>query len=297
VNKKANRLAVVTVTYNSGPVLDEFFQSVSKQTLADFKLYAIDNASRDDTMVRLHAAEKSESRLEIIANADNLGVAEGNNQGIRLALEAGCTHVLLLNNDTVFPEDMFETLMRIAESGEHPVVVPKIYYHSEPRRIWFGGGRFLKARGHMAVHIGDGEIDSGQFDKDCAIEYSPTTCMLIAAPVFRSVGLMDERYFVYLDDTDFCLRAVRAGIPIWYTHLTHLYHKIGASTGGEASPFTVRMGTRNRVYYFRKHFSWPAAVYFSSAYFAYMVMRWVTGRDSWTRFRLKTRSFAEGLRM
>jgi GT2 family glycosyltransferase len=289
------RLGVVTVTYNSARVLEDFLRSSLAQTLQDFRIYAIDNASKDDSVARLRRV--SDPRLVLVANADNLGVAEGNNQGIRLALEGGCSHVLLLNNDTVFPPGLFEALVSFSERGGHPVVVPKIYFHDNPDRVWCAGGRFRASHGYSGVHIGEGEVDSGQFDQDCVIDYSPTCCMLIATSVFARVGMMDAKYFVYLDDTDFCLRLKRAGVPLWYLHSTHLYHKVGSLTGGESSPFAARMGARNKVYFLRKHLGAARFAWYLSAFFFYLFVRRIAGKDSSAIFRIKLKAFAEGLRL
>jgi GT2 family glycosyltransferase len=145
--------------------------------------------------------------------------------------------------------------------------------------------------------LGDGELDHGQFDMEQRIGFATGCCLLVAAPVFQSVGFLDERYFVYHEDTDFCLRLGRSGVPIWYTPRACLYHKVGSLTGGESSPFSARMGARNRAYYFRKNFGALTFAYFSIAYLGYLVMKWMTGQDSWSRFRLKTDAFAEGLRL
>lgn len=289
------RLGVVTVTYNSGRVLEDFLRSSLAQTLQDFRIYAIDNASSDDTVAQLRRVP--DPRLVLICNADNLGVAEGNNQGIRRAGEDGCSHVLLLNNDTEFPADLFESLMAFASGGSHPAVVPKIFFHDHPDRIWCAGGKFLPSRGYAGVHIGEGEVDSGQFDRDYVVEYSPTCCMLIDMAVFERVGLMDVKYFVYLDDTDFCLRLKRAGIPLWYLHSTRLYHKVGSLTGGETSPFAARMGARNKVYLMRKHLGAARIPWYLFKFFCYLFVRRIKGKDSSAIFRIKLKAFAEGLRL
>ncbi|RYE38977.1 MAG: glycosyltransferase, partial [Hyphomicrobiales bacterium] len=88
------RIGVVTVTYNSAKVLPDFFESTNRQIGCEFHLYVIDNASRDESVALSRTL--AHCATTIIANPDNVGVAEGNNQGIRKALEDGCTHVLLL---------------------------------------------------------------------------------------------------------------------------------------------------------------------------------------------------------
>jgi GT2 family glycosyltransferase len=290
--KLGHQLGVVTVTYNSAVVLPDFLDSLRQQTNRSFRVYVIDNASSDASVAALAAA--SDIEMVITRNVNNLGIAEGNNQGIRQAEADGCTHVVLLNNDTVFGPELFQTLLEVAESGNWPIVIPKIHYYDRPRTIWCAGGRFVPWRGYTGGHYGDGELDTGQYDFERSVDYSPTCCMLVKMRVFETVGLMDERYFVYYDDTDFCLRAMRCGIKIRYTYKTELQHKVGSLTGGESSPFTARMVARNRVYYLRKNFGGATRAWFYSFYVVYLTSRWLTGRDSWARYKLKVRAFVEG---
>lgn len=77
---------------------------------------------------------------------------------------------------------------------------------------------------------------------------------MIAKEVFESVGYMDPCYFVYCDDSDFVFRAGMKGFRVYFEPSISIAHKVSGSTGGALSPFTIRYGTRNRVYFIRKHF-------------------------------------------
>lgn len=291
--RKKISIGVVTVTFNSAGVLRDFFDSINAQSFQDFRLYLIDNKSRDTS------ADDAESLAEcntvVVRNLDNLGVAEGNNQGIRMAMRDGCSHVLLINNDIKFGPDLFAGLAEMAE--QHDVVVPKIHYNDEPPTLWYGGGGFAKARGFVGVHYCEGQVDAGQCDKGAFMDYSPTCCMLVSTAVFDRVGLMDPRYFVYYDDTDFCLRLLRAGVPIWYAPQLSLRHKVGSLTGGNVSAFGARMGARNKVYYIRKHFGFLLASAYLVAFLAYLLCRAVLGRDSYAIFKVKIAAYIEGFRV
>src|SRR5580698_4096735 len=94
------KVGVVTVTYNSEKVIDAFMRCILKQDHENFIVYVIDNCSSDAALQRV--AHYRDARIVVIANQNNLGVAEANNQGISAALQANCEHVLLLNNDTEF---------------------------------------------------------------------------------------------------------------------------------------------------------------------------------------------------
>ena len=141
-------IGVVTVTYNSLDVLEDFVASLCAQEFDEFKVYAIDNASKDASAEFLSAAIIKSKKINVTRNTDNLGVAEANNQGIKSAIEDGCSHVLLLNNDTVFPPTLFGKLMESAQRGARGAVVPKIYRYLLKDVLWYAGGRFNRLFGY-----------------------------------------------------------------------------------------------------------------------------------------------------
>jgi GT2 family glycosyltransferase len=289
------RIGVVTVTYNSGAVLLPFLRCVFQQTHRDFILFAVDNASSDDTLRLLH--ECGDERLRVVRNIDNRGVAEANNQGIRAALEVGCTSVLVINNDTEFDSALFSLLEDGLSKYEAEMICPKMMYFDEPNRIWAAGGKFQPWLGYRTTHLGADEIDTGQHDQPRLVTYVPTCCVLIRKEVFEKVGLMDEHYFVYVDDVDFMYRAMKKEIRLIYTSEATLLHKVGHLTGGEDSPFTHRYCTRNRVYFMLRHigpiYSFPILVCYQLYFVACLLFR----RFSLNSFRTKQRAVMEGIGM
>jgi GT2 family glycosyltransferase len=243
-------IGVVTVTFNSASVIRGFMDSLLKQEHAAFILYVVDNASSDETLQ--YVAVYADPRVTKIRNSTNVGVAEGNNIGIRAALEDGCAYVLLINNDTVFDCDLLSQLGVGLNTYVCDMIVPKILYFDAPDKIWCAGGYFRRLDG-TSRHFGYGKRDDGRFDRSRSVPYSPTCCMLIKAAVFKRIGLMDANYFVYFDDTDFCYRAQRQSFRLYYLSSARVWHKVSSLTGGAESDFTVRYCTRNQVYYVLKN--------------------------------------------
>ncbi len=276
-------IGIVTVTYNSGSFIEEFVESCAAQNNRAFKVYCIDNASKDNTKEELEKITDPQWRITF--NKKNVGVAQGNNQGVVQALEDNCEWVLLLNNDTTFPVDFFDQLIHASNLKKWRVVVPKIYYDIPARHIWYAGGGFNAKRGHTGYHVGKDQPDRGQFDKHISVEYAPTCAMLVHKDVFSDVGLMDESYFVYFDDTDFCWRLGINKVAIGYWPNTTLVHKVGGSTGGGDSPFSALMTSRNRLYFIKKHFGSLQALLWIPIFTLYYIGRYIVFSQNIDCFR------------
>jgi len=249
----ADLVGVVTVLFGGDDVVEGFFESLAGQDDVPMRVYVIDNNPTPALTERCRdlAAHHGIDAV-CVFNDENVGVARGNNIGIDLALGDGCRWVLLANNDTEFAPGTFSALLAPMRAGEL-VTTPKILFPGSDRRIWYAGGR-LGAWTSCTPHIGFDEPDRGQFDAEDHTGYAPTCFMLIDASVFSRVGTMDERYFAYYDDTDFVWRMRRAGLRIRYVPGSVVIHKVGSSTGGVESPFTLFHGNRNRVYFIRKNY-------------------------------------------
>jgi GT2 family glycosyltransferase len=288
------KVGVVTVTYNSATVLEEFLDSLASQTHSSLVLYAIDNASRDASVAMLR--QRSGIAVVVIANEQNLGVAEANNQGIRAALDDGCEYVLLLNNDTVFPANMIAELIAGLDTHHCELTTARMYYHDHPDRIWCAGGRISPWRAYDVVHDGADQADHGQFDAPRAVEYTPTCCLMARRSVFEQVGLMDDRYFVYVDDVDFLYRCRKHGLSLWYIPSARLWHKVSSLTT-TVSNFTLRYCTRNRVYFLRKHLPYPLALGLYLGVQLRSLLTLVLLHNSWAKFLVRFRAAREGWRL
>jgi len=288
-------IGVVTVTYNSAEVLPDFLRCMAGQTHHNYILFVVDNASKDETPTLL--ASCCDARVRVIANPANLGVAEGNNQGINAALEANCDKVLLINNDTEFGEELITGLLNGLEHHGADMCCPKIMYFDAPDRIWAAGGKFRPFLGFTTVHLGFRQTDRGQFNQDRPVDYVPTCSVLIRKRVFEKIGLMDPRYFVYVDDVDFMYRARKCGIKLFYLANVILLHKAGFLTGGEGSLFAMRFNLRNRLYFLMKHFGIIRTLPWLLLHQAVWPIQTIVYRKNWKWFWTKQQAFLESIRM
>jgi len=248
-------IGIVTVLFNSETVLPGFFTSLASQEGIRYKLYVIDNSPKETGMVM---SRNLASRYGIDAtfqyNNANVGVAKGNNQGIQLAQADGCDLVLLANNDIEFgPSTILKLQEAMAQNGER-VATPKIMYYAEPHKTWYAGGH-INAWLARTFHHHMGQDDRGTQDTQRYTQYAPTCFMMLDITVFNDVGMMDESYFVYYDDTDYVWRMTRHHIRIRFVPSACVLHKVSTSTGGARSSFGIYYGNRNRIYFIRKNLS------------------------------------------
>jgi GT2 family glycosyltransferase len=289
------KIGVVTVTYNSSAVLPDFLGSIEQQSYRHFILIAVDNASVDDTLEQLRASNFS--NLVLIENEQNRGVAAGNNQGIRAALAAGCEHVLLINNDVTFGPDLLAMLLSGLAKQSCDMTTPLIYFNDPPTRIWAAGGEFQPLFGWRIYHKGENETDDGRYDRPQVVRYTPTCCVLIRGVVFRQIGLMDERYFVYFDDVDFMYRASLACISLFLIPEAKLRHKVNSLTGGEHSDFSLFYGTRGRTLFLCKHFGRLRGTFWTWSYWVFYWLKPLLGKATWHQSAVWRKGIRAGRRV
>ena len=245
-------IGIVIVNYNGAKFQNDCIRSIIETGFPSCKIIVVDNGSTDNSMEML--AEFPDEAIEKVYCNENFGVAKGNNIGIEHSIALGCTHTMLLNNDTVLPSDFFGKFLAGISEGDL-VAVPKIYFYGTDV-LWYAGGAFSRLKCN-SFHMFYREKEGDQ-KIPASCDYAPTCCMLIDNSVFEKIGVMDENYFLYFDDTDFCFRLKLAGISIRLVKEAWIYHKVSLSTGGENSKISVYYGNRNRFYFhkkFKKYFS------------------------------------------
>ncbi len=254
-----DKIGLVTITYNSAEVLKPFLDCVWAQTHQNIILYVVDNSSKDSTLKILSA--ESDNRLVLIENDNNYGVAKANNQGILKAIEDECDQVLIINNDVEFETTLIEKLLNAQQENHCSLISPKMMYFDDPEHIWYAGSWFNKRKGFLPLHRGMRELDEGQYNNTVEVEYAPTCCLLAKKEVFEDVGLMNEKYFVYFDDTDFSYRVWKDGRhKMLYFPFVEFYHKVGSLTKSfnkeekriYRGDFFIKQNTRNHIYFLKQ---------------------------------------------
>jgi GT2 family glycosyltransferase len=192
--------------------------------------------------------------VELIRNDANLGYAAGNNRGIRRALERGADWVLLLNNDVVVDSGIVDALAGAA--GARPdagVLACKVLFASDPTRIEFAGADFNALLGYSGRQRGYGRTDDGDDGALRDIGRGTGAAMAVSRRAIDAAGLFDEQLFLYVEDTDLCLRIRASGAAIVYVPNARVWHEGGAAGGGRASASALYYHARNTLAVAERH--------------------------------------------
>lgn len=183
---------------------------------------------------------------------ENYGFSYANNVGIRHAKAWGADAVLLLNNDTEIEKDMLGELLACGRRHPDSMIVPKICYSDDRKRIWSAGGS-VSFVVRKVRHIGLDEEDRGQYGEERRTFFATGCCLLLPMAVIERAGMLDERFFLYYEDTEYSFRLQRLGMDIYYCPQAVMYHKVGASTKGADSPLCAYYIARNWLLCSRLH--------------------------------------------
>ena len=254
-SNKHPKVTIIILNWNGKEDTIECLESLKHITYPNYEILLVDNGSTDGSV---ECFRERYPGMEIIENEDNLGFAEGNNVGIRKAMNEGADYVLLLNNDTVVDPEFLGELVKVAEGDERiGIVGPKIYYYDYKGRkdvIWFAGGvinRWTRA----SIHEGENKPDSQNYSRPKEIDYVTGCAILIKKDLISNIGMLEPAFFTYYEDVEICFRARMHGWKINYIPSSRVWHKISQSSGGAFSSHTVYHTTRNRIWFIKMHSS------------------------------------------
>ena len=246
------KVTIVIINWNGWEDTIECLESLYRIDYPNYEIIIVDNRSHDDSVKKIKDYSKGKE-LIIIENEENYGFAGGNNIGIQYALKNfKPKYILLLNNDTIVDEDFLEELINAGEKDTQiGILGPKIYYYDKPDVIWSAGCKisWKFARG---IQIGSDEVDKGQYDDQKEVEYVSGSAFLIKTDVIDVIGLMDRKYFLYFEESDWTLRANQAGYKSLYVPTAKIWHKVSRSGGGISKPTGLYYITRNRWIFMKK---------------------------------------------
>lgn len=264
----SGKVAIILINLNQEIHTQECIESLRKVTYKPIDIILIDNCSVDGSGDRLRIDFPD---VIFHQTKENLGFAGGNNAGIKIALEHNADYIMLLNNDTIVDPDFIQPLIEYAQKNpDCGSQSCKIYFYSKPNTFWYAGGIFNVHKA-LGKHRGMFETDQRQYDDIMDIDFATGCMMFTTREVIEKIGLLDEDFFIYFEDADWCLRARSHGMRCIYNPKSKIWHKVSV-TNRIDSPFYLYLTMRNKIFILRKH-SQPSKWMVRIPYFLYFYGR------------------------
>lgn len=250
-------VSIVIVNWNGIEDTKAALDSILKLDTSNISLETIvvDNGSSNNSVSIL---QKFYPWVHLIQTGKNLGFTGGNNVGMREAVKRSADFVWLLNNDTVVHKNAL-SLVDTFDDKKVGVAGSKIYfakgheYHKArytPNErghvFWYAGG-LVDWANMYASHKGVDEVDTGQYNTLQQTDFVTGCSMMIRRDVIDTIGYLDDRYYLYLEDLDYSLRTKKAGYTLVYNPSSIIWHVNAGSTGGAGNELHEYYQTRNRL--------------------------------------------------
>jgi len=261
------KLSIVILNYNDFNLTKECVDSIltsvksSSSSGLQLEIVVVNNGPKNKISADQILSEQSEliPNVTVINNNRNLGFTGGNNVGIKHALDYGADYIMLLNNDTLIKNPFWQSMINYLESNlEVGILGPKIYFapgyefhknkYSEKDQgkvIWYAGGEIDWGNVYSS-HRGVDEVDQGQYDEIDETDFISGCCLLGRRKVWEAVGLLEDKYFLYYEDSDYSMRVKKHGWKTVFFPKAKIWHKNAGSSqcGGVLQDYFI---TRNRL--------------------------------------------------
>lgn len=277
------RLSIIIVNYNTAGLLRRCLKSVYRYPpRAEFEVIVVDNGSTDNSreMVR-----KEFPRIKLIANHSNQGFAAGNNRAFKVAWGQ---HLLLLNSDTEVTAGAIEVLEKFLQ--EHPraglvggkllnpdnTLQPSCRPYPSLRRIIFSYRSPVNILFPNNLYTRSYLTPPGNYEAIHQVDSVAAAFVLIRRTALEEIGLFDQRFFMFLEDTDLCYRLHRFGWGVYFNPFSRVYHFWGA-TGAKMPYRMIFQHNRSMWLFFRKHYHYGyiADSLMAAGFFINVIISWL----------------------
>ncbi|TRZ50725.1 glycosyltransferase family 2 protein [bacterium] len=251
------KIGFITINFHSDDDTLDVVKQLSENALplgVSSTVYVVDNDRSEELKEKLAKYPQA----VYVESPGNVGFATGNNLGLKQALKDEADIIVLINNDTLVPEDLTLNILASPIVEKSTGVVGGLIYFAKGfefenkykndelgKIIWYAGGEYDWDNVY-AKHIGVNEVDKGQFNGQRETDFITGCLFITKAAVLNTVGLFDERYYLYFEDSDLGMRIRKAGYKLIFDSNIKLAHKV-AQSSGIGSPLNDYFITRNRL--------------------------------------------------
>ena len=267
----SDKIAILTVIYENYSIVNDFINSLNRQTNKDFSLY-ISDLSKNKKEINLPEYAK-------LINNKNKGYAYGINLGIKQAIEDGFDRFCIINSDVFLSNNLVENALKSINTNPKSIIGGKIYYekgyeyHKNRYKdedlgkvIWYAGG-YVDWNHATTHHKGIDKVDIEQFNSFEKTDFITGCLICFDKCVIDNIGLLDESYFLYFEDADYCERAKRNNIFLYFDPSIVIWHKNAQSTQGSGSNIHVKYQKKNQLKFGLKYAPFKTKIHLLKNYF------------------------------
>ena len=253
------KIGIVVVHYGNPDITLACLHSLNKIQKGKYSLtvFLVDNDPEHRLSLKKFPKQISITR---IVSSCNGGFAYGVNKGIIRALQARCEYIFLLNNDTtVFPTIFSELLPYFSKNSRLGMVSSMIMYSDPPDTIWCTEGKVHLPFLFTTYPYMNKKISQVHLPEIIYSDFG-AAALLIRAEIFKKIGLFDEKYFLFVEDIEWCLRAKKAGFLLAYVTKPLVWHNVSATSGEKGTNMLTPLGSylyaRNFFFLLADHPDW-----------------------------------------
>lgn len=258
-------VAIIILTWENYEETADCLDSLRSVNYDNYRVIVVDNGSKDDSVSRLR---QEYSWCEFLVNDENLGFARGNNVGISHALDTGTDYVLLLNDDTLVRPDFLMPLVDAMERYDKVAAVGGVNLLPDSGRIHNAGYVFhpwLAAKGEL--------LREPVSDEPYPVDFVQSCLVLLNPEFIEEIGLLNEKYFIGMDDVDLAWKARSKGWKVLVAPDSRIYHRVGETAS--SSPFSVYHETRNKLHFAEENLSPARRLPLYLSLLAYRSLLWI----------------------
>lgn len=272
------KVFIIILNFNSFQDTKECLQSLQQINYDNYEIVVVDNSSKDNSYEKL---KEEFGSYNIIRCNENLGYANGNNLGIKYALERDADYICVLNNDVVVERDFLTKIIKIMVDRKDIGIAGPCICNYEDKNIIQAMGANI----NLYSGLTQGKYKNYKYSdipkRNILVDYLGGACFICRREVFEKIGLIPENYFLFFEETEFCYKAGKEGYKLICLYDSRIYHK-GSSTISKYSGLSYYFLNRNRVVFIKRNANFFQKIIFSIYIFIEAVGRIIIRKEPLT---------------
>lgn len=269
------KVFIVILNYNTINDTLECITSLKNIDYINYEIVVVDNS---ETVDCYNLLKDKFNEYKIIRTDENLGYANGNNIGIKYALDNGADYICVLNNDVVVEENFLSKIVEVLNNNKDVGIAgPCICEYKDRSKVQCAGASISLYTG-LTKRVGKGMSYDNKNKENMIVDFLGGACFVCKRQVFEKIGLIPENYFLFFEETEFCIRVQKAGYKLLCVYGSKVYHK-GSATISKFGGLSYYFLNRNRVVFIKRNSNAFQKVIFSMYIFIEAIGRILIRRE------------------